>query len=471
MTISSTTTKARFTANGSNAVFPVAFRFTAATDLTVYLTPTGGALTQQTLNTDYTVADATGGTDFDAGGNVTFKTAPASGALVTILRVLPLTQNLDLTTNGRLPAESLESELDRLTMIAQQQQEELDRAVKLGEDTASTATPDALAAELNTAVNNASASATNAANSATQSANSATQAANSATQSANSATQAAASAVAAANSVTAVTALDNKLHHPACGRLTLYSGDPEGANSVAAGTTLYYSPYTGNDIALYDGTKWANYSFVELSLALTGLAANTNYDIFVYNNAGTLTLSVTPWSTLLLRATALVRQDGVWVKSGAPGYRYLGTIGTTATAGTCAHTQNRRFVWNFYNQVMTYLQTSNSNTSWTYSTVAAREYNGGTGQTRGEYVSGFNAMLLPFMEQSAQAGQGHLYLRLDGTAELGRASYTTSGCLNCVISYPSLAGQGYHYLSQYEYCTGTALTTWGIYPSFVCFNS
>jgi len=87
---------------------------------------TTGVETTQTLTTDYTVTNAGN----DAGGNVVFGTAPASGNTVFIRRVLPLTQTTDYVENDPFPAESHERALDKLTMLIQQSQlEDEDRAI------------------------------------------------------------------------------------------------------------------------------------------------------------------------------------------------------------------------------------------------------------------------------------------------------------------------------------------------------
>jgi hypothetical protein len=75
-----------------------------------------------------------------SGGNVTFVTAPASGITVVIRRASPLTQTTDYTPNDPFPAASHEDALDNLTFIAQQQQEELDRAIKLSRTNTMTST-------------------------------------------------------------------------------------------------------------------------------------------------------------------------------------------------------------------------------------------------------------------------------------------------------------------------------------------
>ena len=63
---------------------------------------------------------------------MTFTTGntPASGETVVIQRELALTQGTDYVENDPFPAESHEDALDRLTFITQQQQEEIDRAIK-----------------------------------------------------------------------------------------------------------------------------------------------------------------------------------------------------------------------------------------------------------------------------------------------------------------------------------------------------
>jgi hypothetical protein len=57
-------------------------------------------------------------------------TAPASGESITIIREQPLTQGLDLVANDPFPAASFEDQLDKLTFMVQQHQEELDRSIK-----------------------------------------------------------------------------------------------------------------------------------------------------------------------------------------------------------------------------------------------------------------------------------------------------------------------------------------------------
>jgi hypothetical protein len=136
MTVSSTTTKNSYSGDGSTTTFAYAFKIFADADLTVILRSAAGTETVQTLTTNYTVTNAGNA----SGGNVVFVTAPASGVTVVIRRNMAQTQSTDYTANDPFPAESHEDALDRLTFIAQQQQEEVDRSIKLSRTNTMTST-------------------------------------------------------------------------------------------------------------------------------------------------------------------------------------------------------------------------------------------------------------------------------------------------------------------------------------------
>jgi Putative phage tail protein len=149
-------------------------------------------------------------------------------------------------------------------------------------------------------------------------------------------------------------------------RLTLLSGDPVPAADQTAKTTLYLTPHLGQSLMLYVGAAWVLRTGGEISLSLSALAANTVYDIFAFDSAGTVTLEAVAWSSATARATALARQDGVYVKSGDATRRYVGTISTTATAGQCEDSFVKRYVWNVQNRVPRLVRRFETATSWTY---------------------------------------------------------------------------------------------------------
>lgn len=171
-------------------------------------------------------------------------------------------------------------------------------------------------------------------------------------------------------------AISHKLINTICyGRLTLESGVPISTTDQTAKTTLYFTPYNGNSISLYDGSEWDLFSFSELSLSLSGYTANTNYDIFIYDNSGTLTLESTAWTNDTTRATSLTTQDGIYVKSGAITRRYLGTIRITGTTGQCEDSLTSRFIWNMYNKKDRQVRRYGPG-MWTYGTNVWRVFAG-----------------------------------------------------------------------------------------------
>lgn len=161
------------------------------------------------------------------------------------------------------------------------------------------------------------------------------------------------------------------------GRLTLTSGTAVTNSDVTAATTLYYTPYKGNRISLYDGSNWKLYTFAETSIAVPATTSQM-YDVFVYDNAGTRTLELTAWTNDTTRATALVLQDGVYVKSGATTRLYLGSFRTTTVSGQTEDSETKRYVWNYYNRVPRLLRRQETTASWTYTTATFRQANGST---------------------------------------------------------------------------------------------
>jgi hypothetical protein len=158
-----------------------------------------------------------------------------------------------------------------------------------------------------------------------------------------------------------------------CGRLTLTSGVPVTSADVTAAATLYWALYKGNEIALYNGTAWEAFSVAELSIA-SPASANQMYDVFVNYNAGTPVLAVTAWTNDTTRATALTTQDGILVKTGAAGQRYVGSV-RTVSASQINDSIALRHVWNYYHRVEREMRVLEATNSWNY-TLGYRQANG-----------------------------------------------------------------------------------------------
>lgn len=153
-------------------------------------------------------------------------------------------------------------------------------------------------------------------------------------------------------------------------------------------TTIYLHPVCGNGLGLYDGTSWKLHNVpASISLALSGLTADTNYDVYVYDASGTPTLELTAWTDNTTRATELAWQDGVLVKSGAATRRYVGTI-RAINATTTENSHLKRFVHNYYNQRMLNAMKFAGSSSHTYNASSWRNYNNSATATLIQFVLG-----------------------------------------------------------------------------------
>ena len=254
--------------------------------------------------------------------------------------------------------------------------------------------------------------------------------------------------------------------------MSLKETNPIPPADQTAKTTIYFVPYKGNQIALYSGSAWIIHSFSALSLSLSGYAADTNFDIFIYDNSGTLTLESVAWTDDTNRATALTTQDGVYVKSGATTRRYLGTIRTTTTTGQCEDSVNSRFVWNHYNQVKRYLR-SGAVTSGiegtgghVYATNAWRAwYNNTTiGQAKHDYVLGLG--LIVNASATGHVRHGYIDYAIDSTtagatAHVLNGSNTFDMTLNATADLNVAAG--YHFAQGIQYGVASSSIFHSIY--------
>ena len=172
------------------------------------------------------------------------------------------------------------------------------------------------------------------------------------------------------------------------GRLTLTSGTPVTTADVTGATNIYFAPYTGNRIALYDGSSdWNIRTFTVITIAVGTIDAGKPYDLFAYDNSGTVTFDAPlAWTNDTARATALTTQNGVLVKSGATTRRYIGTFYTTATT-TTEDSYAKRLLWNYYNRVTRPMAVVASG-SWTYQTSTFRQANASTANQL-EFVVGW----------------------------------------------------------------------------------
>jgi hypothetical protein len=131
MTISTTSGRNDYTGAGTSATYSYTFRIFDKADLKVIkrLISTG-AETVLAVDTDYTVT----GVGNTGGGSITLVAGNlASAYKLSIIRNRPLTQETDIRNQGPYFPEVVEDSFDHTIMVAQQLQEQLDRAIKAPE--------------------------------------------------------------------------------------------------------------------------------------------------------------------------------------------------------------------------------------------------------------------------------------------------------------------------------------------------
>jgi hypothetical protein len=251
------------------------------------------------------------------------------------------------------------------------------------------------------------------------------------------------------------------------GRVTTETGVPVSTSDRTSQGTIYFTPYLGARISLYDGTRWKLYTFTERSLALSSLTSGKNYDVFAYDNAGTLTLELSAaWTNDTTRADALTTQDGIPVKSGATTRRYLGTIRTTGTT-TTEDSAAKRFVWNLYNRVPRVMKGATEGTdTWSYTSTTFRQANASTANQLA-YVAGVADAIVRAQVVGFAFNANNVYI----TVGIGVDSSTVNsapmygvnifGFFNGVsASYAGTPGVGYHELRWLEASSASGTTNW-----------
>ena len=238
------------------------------------------------------------------------------------------------------------------------------------------------------------------------------------------------------------------------GRLTLTTATPVTTGDVSAATGIYFTPYVGDNIGLYNASgTWSVFTFAETNLSLNGHTATGVYDIFAYDNAGTLALESLIWTDGTTRATALAYQNGILVKSGTATRRYLGTIYINATGGQTEDTVIQRFVWNYYNRIPRQMAVGDA-TAHNYTTGAYRSWNANDA-LRLEVIVGVkenssSISLVTFQETSLN-GIGLDITDNNSFAETRVTSSTVTTVSTQSAQVETIIPLGYHFLQIVEY--------------------
>lgn len=284
------------------------------------------------------------------------------------------------------------------------------------------------------------------------------------------------------------------------GRLTLTTVVPVLVSDVTAATTIIYTPYKHNYIRLYNGSSWQVVPFSELSQTLAdatkspaAAAVSSNYDMFVWNDAGTLRCTRGPlWDSLTVRGTGagkteLERVDGTWVNKvaitngpGAQRGTYVGTISTSATgangqlnmmffpAAAAGGSGNRLDVWNMYNRVAIASTCRDSTDSWVYTTATIRSANNNTAN-RITVVCGMNDDAANVIARANVGNAGASVMTAIGlnsttaaSGIFGPVTVLNASAPGSMVSsyYTGLIGLGSNFLQQLEYSQAASTSTW-----------
>jgi hypothetical protein len=487
MTVSSATSRNEYNGNAATLIFAYTFRILDEDHISVYVDDV-----LKTITTHYTVS----GVGDPGGGSITFLAAPASGTgNVVFIRNVPVTQETDYVENDPFPAESHEEALDKLTMIVQQLEDLLltslrvpltegdpgelpaaasraskylafdangDAVVTAGTTSTYVVTPfmetvldDASAADARTTLGAQAADddiPTVAASQGEMEAG----------------TEAALRSMSPLRVAQAIAALATSTKVQDF-RLTLTTALPVTTADVTGATTIYCTPYKGNQIALYTGSAWVTRSSAQFSLALGTLTSGKPYDVFCYDNAGTPTLEFLVWTNDTTRATALAYQDGVLVKSGTATRRYLGTFYTTSTTET-EDSKANRYLWNYYNRSnrsMRRVDTGN----WTYTTLTYRQANNSTANQLNMVIGVSEDSVRASVVQATRNDTGivstYTALGLDSTTTVATDStlvviniVTAVQYLTMVANYEGFPGVGKHSIVWLEKSDALGSTLW-----------
>lgn len=177
-----------------------------------------------------------------------------------------------------------------------------------------------------------------------------------------------------------------------CGlRLTTQSGTPISVVDRTIQATVYLTFYKGNHIVLYNGIRDVVYYLsAELSCALSGIASDTNYDLFAWDDSGSIRLTRGPaWSSdtsrgagvgtteLEYRNGRLVNKQAISAGPQAQRGTYVGSVRGSGS-GTTEDSRVARFLWNMYHRIPRELHVDAAGiaTSWAYNSNTWRYADG-----------------------------------------------------------------------------------------------
>lgn len=203
---------------------------------------------------------------------------------------------------------------------------------------------------------------------------------------------------------------------PAQGRLTNLSNVPVLTSSVGSQGTIFYTPYLGTFVPIYNGATMVmtdivserSQTLADTTKSPAAAVGNKNYDMLVWNDAGTIRCTRSPaWASDTSRGSGagtaeLTRVGGFLVNaqaiSNGPAANrgtYVGTIRTNGSAlndfvfgSVAAGGGQAAFgIWNMYNRCDVFTMIGDNTNSWTYNNAAWRAANNSAG-LRASFILG-----------------------------------------------------------------------------------
>ena len=249
------------------------------------------------------------------------------------------------------------------------------------------------------------------------------------------------------------------------GRLTVSSGTPVTTSDNTGAGTLYWCPFNGDVLTLLDSNaNKIHRQFAQTSFTVPS-TTNTLYDVFAYDNAGTLALENLAWTSsgagTSARASAITFQKGMYVKSSDVTRRLLGTFMTGGTSGQTIDSLQHRLVSNLINPVPMALTVANF-TTHTYGTATFRAWNNDLANSSVSCVLdtllGVQASLFSGTFVSGLLGIGVNATTSIASVNSGVGVFIASGFSNmgCTYMLPGTSGYNYFAIVEIAYAAGVS---------------
>lgn len=281
------------------------------------------------------------------------------------------------------------------------------------------------------------------------------------------------------------------------GRITLTTSVPVLTSTVSAATSVFYTPYIGNLVPIYDGTNVIPTAVTELTITLgSNWAANSNWDVFIASDSGTIRACTGPaWTSDTARGsgagtTELSRTSGLILNNVTVTCRYNNTTTFSVAASRGTYVGSFRTgsagqtnwvygavasggtaglfgVWNMYNRVTVLSFTGDSTDSWATPFGTIRAANGSatmrcsfiSGITEDAFEAAYNAYGTAGVSGNFSAGIGYDTTSAYSIGQVGFSNNPTN--IGQISGSYGTTALGFHFLSANEFGANSNPTFYG----------